>query len=328
MNDRLRVAIPKDWPPEQAVGALLALAERVGGKPLAKALQFPLPNDKRAGARRGFDKLQREFQADARDFFSEPMEAHHTPWAMRRWYSTCRIAYQRAFEYGLRAGGADRTEDAQGNVLQANERAIVERQVQNEGAYAANFLTDVEHGEGSMSYQKRADMYAAALQELFWQGYLYADQSPDRYVQWIMRHGVGFTDTENCRDCARLSGNLAGLGEKDTEVVQAAGRIGGRWGTGVYQAQELARMGIAPQSGALACTTHCHCKLVPVKRPTAKPNGKPEKRFVSLAPKEFTGTGRNEQGKRVVTRAAEQGRRIRLAVKAVRTEHRHVGRAK
>lgn len=98
---------------------------------------------------------------------------------------------------------------------------------------------------------------------------------------------------------------------------------GGRWGDGTYSAQELARLGVFPQSGALACTTNCHCRLVAAQRPAGSPEGAPaDRQFRSLQPKEFTGT-RREGTLLVVTRAHAHEARKRYARRAMQTTTRY-----
>ncbi len=328
--------------------ALLAVAQALGMDcALEKALKNPTTTMERARARRAFLSLQKDFRTVVSAAFEqmekdagmadimaaekglsvrasgavkELLDGTH-----RRSIATLnaqfRMAYERAFELGLRAGGAARG-------MSDGEAQIVSRQRLNENAYAGNFLTDIAHREGSMPYTKRIELYGNALEELYWQGYLYADLSAGRYVRWVMPYGGGFgggTEREHCIDCARLAGNLKaleehGIGPEEARKLGA----GGRWGNGVYQAAELARMGVAPQSGKLSCTTHCHCTLEPAQRPKGKPRGKEMGPFRSLVPKHFTGTGRGKDGKVIVEREHEQERRKRYAGKAARTERRHL----
>ena len=317
---------------------------------LQKALAKPLAQTDRASARAAFTRLQAAFRESvillydsADDVCSvvHKLNAHTgTPTEsqaeltglkdrhLRRTRALLnrqfKVAYERAFELGLRAGGADR-------LLSANELEMVRKQRLQENKFSGNFLTDLEHREGRMAYPQRAELYGNALEEIYWQGYLYADLSADRYVRWVMRHSEGASgnwggDTENCVDCAVLSGVLEGLSDAERQIVEGSGRmIGGRWGNGVYQARELAEMGIAPQSGKLACTTKCHCRLVQAERPAAKP-AKGRVTFRSLRPKHFTGTGKDERGKIVVVREHAHDRRKRYAREAEKLEHKHLPR--
>lgn len=89
----------------------------------------------------------------------------------------------------------------------------------------------------------------------------------------------------NCDDCLYLAGNLPAGQVPETNPNDTL-EHGGRWGTGVYSAQELARLAIVPQSGELRCTTNCRCELVPTVRPKGRPQGKMQRKpFRSLAPK-------------------------------------------
>jgi hypothetical protein len=144
-------------------------------------------------------------------------------------------------------------------------------------------------------------------------------------LKWTMAKGV-----PDCGDCAYLSGNVKGYlkqfkqaktrAEHEAELREAeAGRsmpIGGRWGNGVYSAQDLAKMAIYPQSGSLACTTSCHCKLVDVARPGKSPSPGTAARYQPIHPKHFTGEGRQ----------AEVERRQVYGKRAKRTETRHKAR--
>lgn len=347
----LRVMVPDNWDKPKTIGALQALIDELDGEtePLHKALANPLPQEERARARNRFLRMQQMFRQSVAILYGEaddvcktvhtieqaagiPAEAKTDLGAMKqrtlrrtralinRQFAT---AYERAFELGLRAGGAGRS-------LADNELTIIRKQRLQENKFSGNFLTDMEHREGKMDYSRRADLYGNALEEMYWQGYLYADLSADRYVKWEMRHSVdaggNWGGGENCVDCAVLSGDLEGLSDAERQTVEHSGRIiGGRWGIGVYQARELANMDIAPQSGKLACTTNCRCKLVQADRPATLPVKGPVT-FASLKPKHFTGTSRDEKGKIVVEREHAQDRRKRYARDAKKLEHRHVNR--
>jgi len=332
---------------EQALGLVAeAATAALGETTLAKALKHPVAQVERARARHEFLALQRDFAEilDAEinnsdvlyeqlgEIASESTElgrrvqrvivAHHQC-ARARINPTMRQFYIRAFELGLRAGGA-------GRGMLENESRLVDRTRANEYAYLDNFITDLEYREGTMPYRQRAQMYANALQETYWMGYVYADQSPDRYVRWVTRVSIPDQGEIPCPDCAYLAGDWDGLVRNgiapgSRRVQKHMGFLpGGRWGTGVYQVQELARMGIFPQSGALACTTRCHCRLVQAKRPLEAPRGGPAKRrFQSLQPKAFTGTSEDIDGGIVVTRAHAHEKRRKYAKRAKRMEQRY-----
>lgn len=343
----MRVIVPDEWDQGKVVDGLLALVEQL--EPLHKALARPLPQDERARARSRFQRMQKLFRESVAILYAESDDVCKTVRTvtggtgiaeeakadlaalqernLRRTRALVNrqfaVAYERAFELGLRAGGAGRS-------LSDNELKTIRTQRIQENKFSGNFLTDIQHGEGKMDYARRANMYGNALEEIYWQGYLYADLSADRYVKWEMRHpvkgGDNWGEGENCVDCAVLSGDLEGLPDEEKQEVEGSGRIiGGRWGSGVYQAIELAKMGIAPQSGKLACTTNCHCKLVQAERPRNLPVKGPVT-FASLRPKHFTGTGKDAKGKIVVEREHAQDRRKRYAREAEKLEHQHVTR--
>jgi len=186
-----------------------------------------------------------------------------------------RQAYDRQFELGKRAGWNWRSVDP------AEEKFLV-RLRREEYVFVRRFLDDIEAGRIAMPIEQRATLYGNASQEAFWWGFLYADQSSDRYVCWVI------SDAEHCPDCLYLSGNV----DERTRAAYRDGKLpnslppGGRWGNGVYSAQELARLGVVPQSGKLRCTTNCRCRLERVERPEGRPQGKLQRRpYRSLAPK-------------------------------------------
>ena len=334
-----RLHVPPGVTDEAAIGAF--------AEALEKALKNPLPKGKRGWGRRDFEALKRSFRVQVHAIFGgvddlirtatilraddgmSSSSRYHLEQLIKRTHrrSVAQVnalldrSYLSAFECGLRAGGANTSERG----LLPNEKKIVRRQRLNENAYADNFLTDIEHREGSMEYRKRADLYVNALEELYWQGFVYADLSADRYLKWTMK------GSETCIDCSYLAGSKSKLTGRFLLTPGQVEQIGagGRWGNGVYSARELATMAVTPQSGKLACTTRCHCRLVPVERPEGKPRfGEARFPFESLEHKDFTGTGTGVDGGIVVHRQAKQKRRKGYAKKAARTEHRHAGREK
>jgi len=185
-----------------------------------------------------------------------------------------RQAYQAQFGYGKRAGWNWRD-------LDEAEDKFVRRLRQEEYVFATRFLDDIERGRLVMPLEERAKLYGQAGDEAFWWGFLYADQSADQYVRWVT------SEAEHCPDCLYLSGELP---PKEMEKYANANPnslpLGGRWGTGVYSAQELATLAIVPQSGELLCTTNCQCHLERVTRPPGKPGARLQRKpFRSLAPK-------------------------------------------
>jgi len=337
---------------EQALRLVVdAATAALGETDLAKALKHPLDQVDRARARQQFLALQRDFRTilDAEIANSDALyeqlgeiarqptkvgrraaaaiSAHHQC-ARARINPTMRQCYLRAFELGLRAGGA-------GRGMLDNENRVVDRVRANEYAYLDNFITDLEHREGTMPYASRAELYGNALEETYWMGYVYADQSPDRYVKWVGRIPIPDRGEIPCPDCAYMVGDWDslirdGIAPQSGRTIEYMGfPPGGRWGNGVYQAQELARLGVFPQSGALACTTRCHCRLVQVGRPEGAPQSGPAKRqFRSLQPKAFTGTAESIDGGIVVTRAHAHAERRRYAQRAKRTSKTYRPRRK
>jgi hypothetical protein len=185
--------------------------------------------------------------------------------AIREAYST-QFAQGRVAGWNMRPGA------------EAEEKAAV-RLRRDEFVFVKRFLDDIEHGRTRMPIEQRAMLYGNAAREAFWQGWLYADQSSDRYVRWVNH------EAEHCPDCTYMSGAIL-PGVLKNLVNPNLMSPGGRWGNGVYSAQELLKLGVVPQSGTLRCTTRCRCRLERAERPEEKPSGALQARpYVSLAPK-------------------------------------------
>jgi hypothetical protein len=250
-----------------------------------------------------------------------------TEWQVRVHFNT---HYEQQFVNGKRlASGRPAS-------LQPNEREIIRRLVNNEVKFAMNALRDAETGEYTMDLERRGTLYGNAVNETLWLGYLYGDLSQDRFCRWVL------SPAEDCIDCLWMAGRLDILQARINEAIAArqakrpnAGPTptearylrqiaahtadqGGRWGTGIYRAQELARLGIVPQSGQLECTTNCKCHLQDVARPEGKTKQKEHREpFKSLMPKEPT----------MLKRRTLQPHRERLAELAKKWEHKHIRRA-
>ena len=224
--------------------------------------------------------------------------------------SSIRSAYREQFRLGKRYGW-------NWSDLDAAEEKWLERLRRDEYVFVRRFLDDIERGSLGMSVEQRAGLYGKASSEAFWAGYLYADQSSGRYVKWQM-HEV----EESCPDCRYLSGSM----EPD-ELAEYENPNdlppGGRFGNGVYEVQELARLGIHPQGGELRCTTNCRCELAEAQRPRRAPEGPMQQRpFVSLAPKPVEEPyASKRQGKRTkrVQRSGkvERGKRLQKAIETL-----------
>lgn len=354
MNAPLRIYAPHDWDQEEVALGLIELADalldlQTGEEQIQKALKSHLPGYERANARRTFLNIQGAYRDNVQEIIAalddfagtvqDAMETHRLNpddkaftglldrmhlRATAQFQHSFRMTYPAAFELGLRAGGAARG-------MAPNERRIVERAIVNERQYAKNFSTDVAWREGRMQYSKRADLYANALEELYWLGFVYADLSRDRYIRWIMAPtplGKNWGEHKPCIDCSWISGNFAALKRFwgiDTEQAKKAG-AGGRWGNGTYLAQELARMAVVPQSGKLSCTTKCKCRLKSVAKPRKDPAHRRFMPWESQIPKTFTGTVEVD-GKIVMDRAHKTDRRWKYAEIADESEHRHVPRS-
>ncbi len=225
-----------------------------------------------------------------------------TAWRLRADFTRL---YRDQFRNGKGMGGNLRP-------LQHNEQEIVRRMVNQEMEFALNALLDCETGEFKMDLVARGRLYGNALGEAAQAGFVYANLAPDRYIRWRLGH----PRTEDCPDCLWLAGSMnRQQGERDFGESALRG-MGGRWGNGVYRAQELARMGIFPQSGRLICTTACQCRLEEVSRPAGTPHGAEARGWTSLREKVPT----------MLRRETEQGKRKTLARLAEAWEHRHIGR--
>jgi hypothetical protein len=349
----LKVAAPRDWDEiDVALGAIALAEDLLGTLPVEdvqKSLKNPLPAYERANARKSFLQVQgayrdnvRELVATLDDFsqtvedamkthrlapddkaFSGMLDRMHLR-ATAQFQHSFRMTYPAAFELGLRAAGASRG-------MAPNEQKVVDTAIRNEREYAKNFSTDVTWREGRMNYLQRADLYANALEELYWLGFVYADLSRDRYMRWIMAPvptGKNWGEHKPCIDCSWISGNFVALERFwgiDQDRAKAAG-AGGRWGNGVYLAQELARMAVVPQSGKLTCTTKCKCKLRGVAKPKREPAHRRLLPWKSQLPKTFTGTVDVGDGQVVMDRQHKTKRRKKYAKQAEATEHRHIRR--
>ena len=316
---RLRVIIPPELDPDAALDLI------------AKALKQPLALADRALAKQDATELQAEFSGLMERVLPQYQESYALLQSLipqargqrrrdlidqrdrlkdRTAYNV-RVLFNRyyrdQFLNGKQTGG-------NGRPLQANEREIIRRTVNNEVEYLLNALIDAETGEFRMPLEERGQLYGNALGEARWGGWLYADLSQNRYVRWVLGKGEGGEVTESCPDCLWLAGRLdllqaqlmamaAKKGGTLTPAQQRLWRIaeaakqtqGGRWGTGVYRAQELAHMSVYPQSGGLACTTRCHCHLANVLKPKTAPKGPEATSWTSLVPKAPLGTGRVER---------------------------------
>lgn len=147
----------------------------------------------------------------------------------RQMRAAIREAYEQAFVLGKRAAG---------NLMSptAEDAAAVKRVLRDEYKYLRRFAADMRSDSGVMSYDRRMDYYAAAVRELFWLGWVRADNSPSREITWV----VG--PTEHCIDC------LTHSQESPMRMREFAERC-------------LSR-GHLPQSGSLACLGYnCQCAL-------------------------------------------------------------------
>lgn len=141
--------------------------------------------------------------------------------------------YRAAFELGKRTSGNL-------YLLTHAEERWLKKLRYDEFRYLRGFLDDVEAGRGIMPYPKRLDMYAKAIREVGWMGWLIGNMSPKRRIAW---HWAG--GKEHCRTCAHLA--VEGFG-RPMPVKQFL--------------KMVKRTGHLPQSGSLECLGYnCGCWL-------------------------------------------------------------------
>ena len=269
-------------------------------------------------------------------------EINKAEWLARTHFSTY---YEMQFLNGRRLAGNDKR-------LSSNEREIVRRLANNEAQFAIRALLDAQTGDYTNPLEWRGKLYGNAIDEAKWLGWLYGDLSSGRYVEWVLgtdgeggtsNHGYGKHGEhviEHCADCLWLAGRLdilesriydavavrqakdpsAGLTPTESlllaKIAEKKPTQGGRWGTGVYRAQELAKMGVVPQSGELVCTTNCKCHLEDAERPPGKTKQPEAKGWESIFPKTPT----------MLLRETEPERNEQLARLAEKWEHEHLPR--
>ena len=318
---------------------------------LQKALKAPLSNEERADAEADATEARAEFtglfecllpqheetlallDAAIKQHRGKPKAAliaqrqktiARAEWTVRTLFNRY---YQTQFAAGRRLAGNDKR-------LSSNEREMIRRLANNEAQFAINALLDAQTGDYTMNLEQRGTLYGNALDEAKWLGFLYGDLSNDRFVAWR------YDEAENCIDCLWLAGRLdileariyeqvaarqaknpdAGLTPTESlllaKIAEKLPTQGGRWGVGVYRAQELAHMGVVPQSGELACTTNCKCHLEDAARPAGKTKQPEAKGWESILPKTPT----------MLQRTTEEERRGQLARLAGKWEHEHLRR--
>lgn len=151
------------------------------------------------------------------------------------WFARCakdiRYFYGELFRWGKRAAGDPAI------LLSPQDRAILNRLVEDELKYLARFREDLDAGKGVMPYPERMALYARAAWEAYWLGWTMGDLRPGRQVRWRW----GQTE-EHCGDCRRF----VELGWTDAAT---------------FVALVLAK-GYAPRSGMLECKgVRCDCWL-------------------------------------------------------------------
>lgn len=307
---------------------------------LIKALKAPLNDDDRRDAELDAEELRNEFTGLMQRELVGYEEAYHALRDLHRntkplkdrtkwiWRTHFNRYYRDQFVNGKRMAGHS-------GKLQQNEKEIIRRLANNEAEYAFNAMIDAETGEYTMPLNQRGTLYGNAVDEMLWLGFLYGDLSQGRLVKWVL------STAEHCIDCLWLAGRLDILENEIRDKIAARGdkgkpaeptpveqelldiidanrdTQGGRWGNGVYRAQELARMAIVPQSGRLVCTTNCKCMLEDAERPVKKPKQKEAReRWESLLPKKPT----------MLKRTKRRKTRKRLAELADKWQHDHVAR--
>jgi hypothetical protein len=140
---------------------------------------------------------------------------------------TIRNSYARAFILGKRSAG-DFTSAT------ADQQKELKKLRYDEFTYLKKFLGAMKDGSGEMPYEKRMEMYAQAVREAYWLGWVLG-LPKDETISWL----VG--PTEHCADC--LSFNRHG-----PYTVED------------FKKEVLPKL---PNSGLLSCLGfHCQCSLV------------------------------------------------------------------
>lgn len=145
-----------------------------------------------------------------------------------------RESYSQAFRFGKRAAGNLTS-------ITPAEAARLKRLRLDEYTFLRRFLADVRNGRGRLDYATRMGMYANAIREAYWRGFVLGDRSPERRLKWAFGGTV-----EHCKDCAAYEARAP------------------------FTVQEFIRgplrKGHLPQAGKLECKgIKCQCKIVEVK---------------------------------------------------------------
>lgn len=278
------------WGKIGGVAGVLAKALKIGG-PAHAGLSASEVENRQSAARAALPALQRAFVDDlsanfaawdaAIDLaheaatgvgavqlsFDGALELQGRVWRVveRDARAVIRDAYRQAWQTGREAAGNFAP-------MGTDEQKQLERMYRAQQNYWLNLLKDRSNGTGQMDFGQRTNMYGNALRAAFWAGQVLADLSGDVFWKWRL------SDRENCGDCLKLARS-------------------GRFGSGVYSARELARMGVFPGSGDTQCLTQCGCELERTARPQRAPRGRTLKSIELVGPRanSFEGNGRTER---------------------------------
>jgi hypothetical protein len=224
---------PAHYLPRTAGGRFLKASQVVHGPRLTEA--------ECAAARAEAHRLQAEELTPRLFRHLADFQAGH--FAAQEWYdrtaADLRYFYGELYRYGKRAAGNP------GLVLGPQDKALLQRLVEDELHYLAGFREHLHSGGGKMPYPQRLQLYANAAWEAFWTGWVLGDTRPGRQVRW--RYGA----TEH--HCGLAAGGKA---RGCSDFVQLG------WLEATAFVSQVLMKGFAPRSGMLECTgTHCLCWL-------------------------------------------------------------------
>lgn len=160
------------------------------------------------------------------DYLGGRLTRSQAEYRMKR---TIREHYRSAYELGKRSAGNL-------YLIEPNEERWLKRLRYDEFKYLRGFLDDIDAGKGVMAYDRRMDMYAKAIREVVWMGWLMGNRDRRRRIVWHYSQ-----EKEHCADCAQFDGRS--------------------WTVEGFL-KHVKRTGKLPQSGALECLGYrCGCWL-------------------------------------------------------------------
>lgn len=160
-----------------------------------------------------------------------------------QWYTRCERELRHYYDLLYRCGKQAAGDPAV--FISPQDRAALNRLLLDELDYLRGFQQAQEAGEGRMPYPQRMGMYADAVWESFWLGWVLGDQRTGRQVRW--RYGptkehCGLADGGSATGCS----DFVALG----------------WTPIRDFVREVLSKGFLPRSGSLECKgSRCQCYL-------------------------------------------------------------------